>query len=234
MYDWICHVLVMQLSMAVMPVSLHTEVLDGLHVVHQDVMGMKARAHVSVYWPGLSAAVVNCQNSCRQCDIVEPSSIREPFQLSNKPDYPFQLTAAGNCEVAAHRYLVYADRYSAWTSVSAVGDGHSYSRSLISELHKWFAIYGVPEEITTDGGPLFISHEVQSFLHWMGATHRLSSVHYSQSNGHAETAIKTVKCIIHDHTIRGSLDSDVFIRALLQHHNTPLQESRAVLWPSYL
>ncbi len=46
-------------SHAIIPASLRTEVLDDLHAAHQGVTGMKARARVSVYWPGLSAAIVN-------------------------------------------------------------------------------------------------------------------------------------------------------------------------------
>ena len=60
-------------SRAVIPAPLRTEVLQGLHAAHQGVAGMKARARYSVYWPGISAAIVNHRNTCRRCDIIAPS-----------------------------------------------------------------------------------------------------------------------------------------------------------------
>ena len=76
------------------------------------------------------------------------------------------------------------------------------------------ALMGAPIHITR-GGSLPIS---------MGCTHRVSSARYPQSNGRAELSIKTAKRLIYDNTKHGSLDTDSFVRALLQHRNTPLQE----------
>ena len=211
-------------SRAVIPRSLRTEVLDGLHAAHQGVAGMKARARISVYWPGISAAIVNRRNNCRRCDIIMPSQTHEPLSLPPDPDYPFQLVVSDYCEVSGHKFLVYADCYTAWVSVSAITPGHADSRALIRELRKWFAIYGVPQEISTDGGQPYTSHEVQAFLTTWGVSHRLSSAYYPQSNGRAENAVKTAKRLLYDHISNGSLDSDSFARALLQHRNTPLSE----------
>ena len=40
---------------AVIPSSLHREILEVLHSAHQGTAGMTARAASSVYWPGMSA-----------------------------------------------------------------------------------------------------------------------------------------------------------------------------------
>ena len=73
-------------------------------------------------------------------------------------------------------------------------------------------------------GPPYTSHEVGAFLSAWGVQHRVSSARYPQSNGRAELSVKTAKRLIYDNTKHGSLDTDSFVRALLQHRNTPLQE----------
>ena len=70
-------------SRAVIPASLRTEVLQGLHAAHQGVAGMKARARYSVYWPGISAAIVNHRNTWRRCDIIAPSQSSESLDTDS-------------------------------------------------------------------------------------------------------------------------------------------------------
>ena len=71
-------------------------------------------------------------------------------------------------------------------SVSAITPRHADSCALIRELCKWFAIYGVHQEISTYGGQPYTSHEMQAFLTTWGISHRLSSAYYPQSNGRAQ------------------------------------------------
>ena len=86
-----------------------------------------------------------------------------------------------------------------------------------------FISYGIPEELSTDGGPQFTSIAFQNFLTKSGVTHRLSSVAYTQSNGRAELGVKTAKRIINDNVShQGGVDYDQVAKALLQYKNTPL------------
>ena len=63
-----------------------------------------------------------------------------------------------------------------------------------------------------------------TFFRKWGASVRLSSAHYPQSNGRAEAAVKTAKRIIRANTGGGgSLDSDKTSFAILQYLNTPLR-----------
>ena len=47
---------------------------------------------------------------------------------------------------------------------------------------------------------------------------------HPQSNGRAELSVKTAKWLIYGNTKHGTLDTDSFVRALLQRRDTPLQE----------
>ena len=61
------------------------------------------------------------------------------------------------------------------------------------------------------------------FLQNWGVKARLSSAQYPQSNGRAETAVKTAKRIIKTNAGGGgTLDTDRASLALLQYLNTPL------------
>jgi len=101
-------------------------------------------------------------------------------------------------------------------------------------FHQYFARWGVPEGISTDGGTNLTSYEVCKFLNKWGVVMRISSAQYAQSNGRAEAAVKSAKRLLRANTgAGGSLDSDKVSKALLQYLNTPLREvnkSPAQLW----
>ena len=85
-----------------------------------------------------------------------------------------------------------------------------------------FLSFGVPEEISSDGGPEFVSAEAKEFYDRWGVTHRLSSAYFPQSNGRAEVAVKLTKRLLEDNVgVNGTLDTDKVVRALLQQRNTP-------------
>ena len=88
-----------------------------------------------------------------------------------------------------------------------------------------FPSYGFPEEISTDGGPQFTSHQFKLFLKTWDIHHRLSSAEYPQSNGRAEVGVKTAKRIIRDNISNdGSMNNDRIVSAFLQYKNTPLPD----------
>ena len=57
--------------------------------------------------------------------------------------------------------------------------------------------------------------------------HRLSSANNPHSNYRAELAMKVDKKLIRDNTgLGGSLDTNRFMRAIMQFRNTPMQDCR--------
>ena len=118
-------------------------------------------------------------------------------------------------------YLVIGDRLSGWCDVFKTphGSPQAGSEGLIACLRNYFSHFGVPQEISSDGGPEFVSHASGSFLKQWGVTHRLSSAYNPQSNGRAEVAVKSAKRSSTGPS--GSLNSDRFLRAMMQLRNTP-------------
>ena len=206
----------------VVPKALRAEVLEALHSAHQGVAGMKARAEVTVYWPGMSAAIVQRRDHCRTCNTHSPSQPHAPPTLTNPPQYPFQQICADYCSVGGIQYLILVDRYSGWLSVIHCGSTTESADELVACLRDYFQTYGVPEELASDGGPTFLASKTQYFLRSWGVYHRLSSVAFPHSNSRAEVAVKSAKRLIRDNTgPKGRLSTDHFARALLEHRNTP-------------
>ena len=85
-----------------------------------------------------------------------------------------------------------------------------------------FSTFGVPDELSSDGGPEFVAGTTKDFLKRWKVNHRISSAYHPQSNGRAEVAVKTAKRLLRANVGQnGSLDNDKLLRALLQLRNTP-------------
>ena len=207
----------------VIPTDLRKSVVRNLHAAHQGVDSMLRRARQAVYWPGMEGDVEMIRRQCAECDYHAPSQPAEPMIMSPPPEYPFQQVVADLFEVAGHRYLVYADRLTGWIKLDHL---RSFATDrLIPIFQRHFAQYGVPEQISIDGGTSLVSAEMRNFFRRWAVSIRQSSAHYPQSNGRAEAAVKTAKTIMRNNTGRsGSLEMESIASSLLQYHNTPLRE----------
>ena len=88
---------------------------------------------------------------------------------------------------------------------------------LISLVRTYFATFGVPDEVSTDGGPKFTAFATQQFFTTWGVKHHASSAYFPQSNGRAEVAVKVAKRLLMANiSPSGDLNNDSFLQALLQ------------------
>lgn len=118
----------------------------------------------------------------------------EPFV----PTYPFKAVATDYCDFNGSHYLITVDRFSNWPEIIKVKptSSNSGSSGLIKSLRKYFATFGVPEEVSSDGGPEFASKETETFFNKWDIRHRQSSAYNPQSNGRAEVAVKSMKRLL--------------------------------------
>ena len=72
----------------------------------------------------------------------------------------------------------------------------------------------------TDGGPQFTSYTFKKFMEKFNVEYVASSPHYPQGNGHAESAVKSMKQLIAKTTTNGNIDNDDFCNGLLEYRNT--------------
>jgi len=203
------------------PVALRPQALADLHAAHQGLTRTKSRARQTVFWPGMTSDIEEVVRSCSQCSLHGASQTKEPLRSEDRqPDLPFQHTSADLFECHGWQYLVYVDRMTGWPCVCKIGRTAT-SADVIRALRRWFPDVGVPDVLTTDGGPQFSSHRFSQFCTTWQIQHVKSSPHYPQSNGLAESAVKAMKSLILKTTRNGDLDVDAFQRALLEWRNTP-------------
>jgi len=209
---------------AVIPPALRPEVCSSLHSAHQGTTGMSERAKQSVFWPGISQSIQQTRNSCNICWEIAPSQPHLPPIEPIIPTSPFEAIASDYFKLHGHWYLVIVDRFSNWPHIAKVEQGPTTTgaKGLIKALKRTFATFGVPHEMSSDGGPEYVSNETDDFLKRWGVYHRLSSAYNPRSNGRAEVAVKAMKRLLRNNIApNGSVDTESFTRAILQFRNTP-------------
>ena len=123
---------------------------------------MLANARSRFFWPGLDAQVRQLRSQCKQCNEQAPSQHAEPTIVPPPPEYPFEQAVADLFSLEGHTFLAYADRFSGWLEVERLPT-NSF-RHVRSALLRWFRTYGVPVELSSDGGPPFNSFDFKQFL----------------------------------------------------------------------
>ena len=209
--------LVMFDARIVIPSVARKEVLKRLHASHQGINRTMKRARQSVYWPGISSDVRSTVEACRECQIYLPSQQREPIERDPLPKRCFEELAADFFEVNGHHFLVMVDRLSGFPIVEEF-HGVVSTEKTAEALLRVFTTFGSPVRLHTDGGLQFTAQVMQDFLVRWGVRHRLSTPAYPQSNGLAESAVKTVKHLL---LKVGGKMNEVYHEGLLELRNTP-------------
>ena len=123
-----------------------------------------------------------------------------------------------------HSYLPIADSFSGWLCIYHFKHHQSTANGVTNIWQELFTVYGVPEEISTDGRPQFTSRSFLNFLKQWKIHHQCSFVAYPQSNGHVKVAAKTSKGIIQENILPdGVLNNNKVPAVIIQYHNTPLE-----------
>jgi hypothetical protein len=124
-------------------------------------------------------------------------------------------------DIFTHRsldYLVVVDYLSGFIEVDPLPSKRC--RDVIDALRRQWARHGIPEVVVSDNNP-FNSAEFKAFSSRWEFCHVTSSPNYSQSNGRAENAVKTVKRLM-DKAYEAGSDP---LLALLEWRNTPAEAS---------
>jgi hypothetical protein len=204
--------LLLHANRVVVPTACRRGVLEKLHLPHQGIRRTRENARYLYYWPGMNNDISNLVNSCPKCTELQPSLPSEPL-LYTTASRPFESISVDLFKCSGKDYIVAVDRFSGWPLVAPLC--RLSTDEIIYILSDWFIDYGIPENIRSDGGPQFRS-AFSKFCTENNITHELSSPYHSPSNGHAESAVKSMK-----HLISKSKDWPSFRKSLLEWRNVP-------------
>ena len=115
---------------------------------------------------------------------LSPASQQQlPPAIPYEPTAPFEAIAADYFHLEGRYYLVTVDRFSNCPGVYQIKSGTDFAGvpGLIRALREIFGTFGVPLELSSDGGPEFKDDRTQEFLKRWGVAHRLSSAYHRKS-----------------------------------------------------
>ena len=209
-------------SRVVIPPQLREQVVVHLHSAHQGISQMNYRASDCVFWPGITSDIERARAKCTPCNVNAPSQSKMPPVEPFVPSLPFEAIASDFFQSQGKRFLLTVDRFSNWPDLRQVNG----ATGLIEAYLELFATFGVPRELSSDGGPEYVAKSFKQFLRTYDVRHRQSSAYHPQSNGRAEVTVKTMKRLLSDNIDQsGKLNTDAITRAMLQIRNTPERDS---------
>ena len=138
----------------VVPLSLRRMVLSILRGAHQRVSAKKRRARSIVFWFGMTNDIHAVRAFCVPYSSNALSQAATLPISSKPPATPFEKIFAGNCDYGARHFLVIGDRFSGWADMFGMqfGTNVAGAAAFVGLLRAYFAEFGSPEEISTDGG----------------------------------------------------------------------------------
>ena len=173
-----------------------------------------------------------CRLSRKHVDLVDgaipvkkfkPYTIPIHWQKESKyceyPEKPMDIVYCDIFKTSGYSYLVMSDKYSNWPWVEHIN--RCTTSSIISILRSWFAAYGFPKKLVSDGGPQFKSIEFRNWCHEHGINHRMASSYHPESNGQAKASVQSMKHLIIKTATKGKFNTDAFAIAITKIRNSP-------------
>ena len=201
----------------IVPKSARHSILLRLHTSHQGLVKTKLLANKLYFWPGMNSDIKNMIEACDACQKLRPSLGHEPLSPREPAIFPMQEVSVDLFEYAGKHYITMVDRYSGYIFVDLLSN--LSSDHVIKILRHWFLLFGFPKTIVSDNGPQFRS-DFGRFCSSFGAFHVTSSPYFPQSNGLAESAVKSAK-----HLLIKCLETDKdFQFALSEFRRVPRQD----------
>ncbi|XP_030578703.1 uncharacterized protein K02A2.6-like [Archocentrus centrarchus] len=200
---------------AVIPDAMRTEITSRIHASHLGVEGCLRRARECVYWLGMNEQIKQYIAKCDICRSMDDKQQKETLIPHEVPNRPWAKVGTDLFMFDNRDYLITVDYFSNFWEIDYLAD--TKSTTVIKKLKAHFARQGIPDIVISDNGPQYVSQEFKKFSQLWGFQHKTSSPGYPQSNGKAESAVKTAKRLLHKAKAAGQ---DPYL-SLLDHRNTP-------------
>lgn len=210
----VCRDLIYKADRLVVPAPARPEILNRLHSSHIGLNSTLRRARELVYWPGMCSDIRQRLERCHVCNRFRDAIQKEPLISTPPPSRPWERIACDIFTFDQKDYLVCVDHFSNFFEIDRLPS--KAVSNIVYCLRLQFSRHGIPSYVHSDNSP-FNSMEFKQFADKYEFEHVTSSPHYSQSNGKAENAVRTIKKLMKK---AKEDNSDIFL-ALLEWRNSP-------------
>ena len=204
----------------VIPRALRADLLNKVHVGHQGRERCKRLARTAIFWPSMNKEIDLMVDRCEPCLTRRNNPARETLKPHTVPKRAWQKIGTDLFTYGGKRFQIVIDYFSKWVEIKRV-PLHATSADVVEHFRSIFSRFGYPEEIFSDGDPLYTSNEFNKYCKSFEIDHSFSSSRYPQSNGQVERAVQHFKNIL----AKSIYDDSDFYKALLAYRNTPLSSN---------
>ena len=153
---------------------------------------MKDLARSRVWWSGIDKDIKQTCSQCVQCSQHSKDPPKSPLSVWNFPSKFWQrhhIDYAG--PFFGSMWLVWIDAFSKYGGVEHVKSSNCFS--IVRKLTELFSLFGNPEQIVSDNGTPFTSHEFVEFYNSNGIRHIRSAPYHLSTNGEAKRFVQVFK-----------------------------------------
>ena len=187
----------------VIPAALQEKVLDMCHEGHLGIVKSKQRLTSKDLFPGIDKRMEIKVRGCILCQAATSKTTRVPLTMTETPDCVWQRVAMEFTGPfpSGEMIIVIIDEKSRFPEVEIVKN--TLFKELEFALKKKFSRYGHPEQIKSDNGPPFSSHEFREYCEINGIKHHRITPLWPEANGLVENFMKTINKSIRTATTTG-------------------------------
>ena len=176
----------------VVPRMIRSKVIETAHRSHFGMSTTKLLLKRNVWWPGMDRDVENYIRNCSGCAMKPKANIESQLHRWDRVKEPFERIHIDWAYVPSiGNILIIVDAMTGWVEAMRCQDRSS--EAVMQILRAIFARFGVPVSIVTDNAKEFISEEVMTWIHKIGARAIQCPQYHPQSNGLAERMVQTIK-----------------------------------------
>ena len=204
----------------IIPKTLQRKYLDKIHNGHQGIQRSLQKAREYVFWTNYTRDIKETIEKCSICQENSTALKTEKFKyVSTIPPHPWHTLGTDLFYFKKQDFIVLIDYFSKFLIVRKLHN--STSSAVIKELGLIFSEFGTPFILRSDNGPCYTSSEFQFFLKEWEIQLITSSPYYHQSNGLAESMVKTSKALIE----KAIQQHKPWFWLLNEHRVTPLSDT---------
>ena len=141
--------------------------LEKIHKAHKGADSSIRRACVSLFWPGMQAAMREKCLSCGLCAQYLSKRPQEPMKSHDTPTGPWSKISADLFQLDGSNYLVMVYHYGDFFELDPLS-GNTSANSVIQAIKRKCARHGIPDECITDNGLQFKGLEYSCFARKSG------------------------------------------------------------------